>query len=179
MSLIVSSRKTYEPAPEGMYDAVCVDVADLGMVVSEKWGEKHKCRIMFELSTKMSDGRPYTVGQSFNLSLHAKATLTKFLKQWRGTPLTAEELKGFDLERLVGVPARIVVNHEENEGVVYGNITSIMKADPKSKLLPTGTYIRKKDRPGGSVPTTVEEPYVSDMGAPEEIGDLTMENIPF
>jgi hypothetical protein len=174
MSLIVSSRKAYEPAPEGMFDVVCVDVVDLGIVES-KFGDKHKCRIVFELSCKMGDGRPFTAGKSFTLSLHEKASLNKFLKQWRGVPLTAEELKGFDLERLMGVPARVVIVHEENDGNLYGNITTIMKADPKAKLLPTGTYIRKKDRPGGSVPTTVEEPYVSDMGAPEDV----VEEVPF
>jgi hypothetical protein len=155
MSLIASGTKSYTPAPEGVWAAVCVDVADLGMVDGQ-WGEKHKCRIVWELSEKMSDGRPFTAQKQY--TVHEKASLFKDLKSWRGKQFTPDELAGFDVEKVIGAPCQIVIVHEEKDGSIYGNITAIMKADSKNKLKPSGNYIRAKDRkPSGDTPSEQEE----------------------
>lgn len=144
MSLVVSG-KTYTPAPEGVHAAVCVDVVDKGQVESQ-WGVKHKCRIVWEIAAMMDDGRRFTIGKTYTVSLHEKATLYKDLKSWRGRPFTADELRGFDLEKVVGAPCQVVVTHDEKDGEVYGNITAIMKADKSNILTPSGKYVRAKDR---------------------------------
>jgi hypothetical protein len=143
MSLIVKGGGTFTPAPEGVHAAVCVDVVDLGMVESQ-WGKRPKCRIVWEIEETMEDGKRFIVGKQYTLSLHQKSALFKDLKSWRGRPFTDEELAGFDLEKVIGAPAQLVIGHEDKDGTVYANVTAIIKAT--KALKPSGGYIRTKDR---------------------------------
>ena len=145
MALIAKGGKHFTPAPEGLWPAVCVDVVDLGMVTTT-WGEKHKCRIVWELSEKMADGRRFIASKQYTLSLHEKAALHKDLKSWRGRPFTPEELEAFDVELVIGAPCQLLITQEEKDGMVYGNVTTIMRADPKNRLTPSGSYVRKVNR---------------------------------
>lgn len=142
---LVASGKTYTPAPDGVHTAVCVDVVDKGMVEGQ-WGSKHKCRIVWEIAATMEDGRRFTIGKTYTVSLHEKSTLYKDLKGWRSKPFTADELRGFDLEKVIGAPCQLVVTHDEVDGATYANITAIMKADAKNIIKPSGSYVRAKDR---------------------------------
>ena len=140
MSLLVTS-KTYTPPPEGFHQAACVDVIDCGMVDSQ-FGRKHKCRLVFELDKKMDDGRPFLASKTYNLTLHDKSTLNKDLRAWRGRPFSADELRGFDLERLIGVPCQVLITHIERDGTVYGNVTALMKAEKGKAYEASGQYQR-------------------------------------
>jgi hypothetical protein len=171
MSLIARHGGNFIPAPEGLHRAVCVDVVDLGMVDGQ-WGKKHKCRVMWELDCKMDDGKRFVVGKQYTLSLHEKSGLHKDLKAWRGVAFTPDELKGFDVEKVIGAPCQLLIGHVEKDGNVYANISAITKADPKAKLLPSGTYIRAKDREGA--PTVIEEDTETDSDT--ETGE---EPVPF
>ena len=42
----VIEAKAFTPAPEGLWNAVCVDVIDKGMVDGQ-YGQKHKCRLLW------------------------------------------------------------------------------------------------------------------------------------
>lgn len=153
-----SSTKKFTPAPEGVFDAICVDVVDLGMV-STQWGDKPKLRIVWEISEKMEDGRNFLVMQTYGASLHEKSNLRKHLKTWRGRDFTKDELEEFDLENLISAPCQLVITHNENEGTVYANVQSVLKAG-KSKLSASGKYKRVKDREenkGEGVQEDVEE----------------------
>jgi len=141
MSILVSA-KTYTPPPEGLHQAVCVDVVDLGMV-DGPFGRKPKCRVVFELDALADSGRRFTISKTYTLSLHEKSTLHKDLRAWRSRPFSPDELKGFDLERLVGVPCQVLVTHVERDGTVYGNVTAIMKADKGKGYEGSGQYTRR------------------------------------
>jgi hypothetical protein len=141
MSILVSA-KTYTPPPEGLHQASCVDIIDLGMV-DGPFGRKPKCRVVFELDKLADNGRPFTISKTYTLSLYEKSTLHKDLRAWRGRPFSPEELKGFDLERLIGVPCQALVTHVERDGTVYGNVTAIMKAEKGKAYQPSGQYIRR------------------------------------
>ena len=131
-----TSSKTYTPPSEGAHDGVCCDVIDLGIVQTE-FGDKRKCRIVFELMETRDDGTPQTVQQTFNVSLHAKATLGKFLSAWRGAPIADGET--VDLESFIGRSASLFVTHEQSsEGKVFANIKAISK--PKTKTELSGKY---------------------------------------
>ena len=150
MSLIAKgSDSTFIPPPEGMWNSVCVDVVDLG-VIKDNWGEKHKCRIVWEISELMPDGKPFLASKLYTVSLHQKSSLYKDLKSWRGVDFTPEEIKGFDVEKVVGAPCRLVITHVEHEEKVYGNVTAVLKAD-KVRLKPSGGYIRVRDRQDNKV----------------------------
>lgn len=162
MSIIArdSGNKDFEPAPEGMYPAVCCDVVDRG-IVTTAWGTSHKVQIRWQLDGNEAgirdDGKPWLVVRQFTLSLHEKATLRKFLESWRGRRFTDQELKdGFDLERLLNVPCILQVIHDMSaDGKTYANVQNVMplpKGAPKPVVI---DYVRAIHR--GEVEPVTEE----------------------
>jgi hypothetical protein len=179
MSLIIR-KKPFTPAPEGVWPAVCVDVVNLGMEDSP-WGPLHKCRIVWEISALMPEtGNRFIQGQKYTVSLGEKANLYKMLKVWRGKDFTADELSAFDLENIFNKPCQLVIIHTEKEGKVYGNVQTVLKADPKNVLTPSGKYKRVKDREGYVEPKAQNEEPDSAADAPcDETGAVEDDNIPF
>lgn len=124
-----------EPVPEGVYVAVCYAIFDLGTHYSERWNKStHKVLICWEIpQVRMDferDGRmenlPRAISQRYTMSLHAKANLRKDLEAWRGQGFTAEELEGFDLQKVLGAACQIQVVHTHVDNKVYGNISAVM-----------------------------------------------------
>lgn len=143
----------FTPAPEGQYASVCCDIVDLGMVESSYQGKvtkKQKIRVVFQVSeTNPENGKPFLVSQWFTLSMNEKANLRAFLEQWRGKPYTEDEIKaGVPVTKMLGVGAFIQIVHNERQGKVYANISTIMRL-PKGYKAPEidPTYVRVKDRP--------------------------------
>lgn len=145
----IRNESNFIPAPDGVHNAVCVDVVDLGMVEGA-FGTKHKLKLVWEIEEKMDSGKPFIVGKRYTVSLHEKSTLRKDLKSWRGRDFTAEELKEFDLESVIGAPCQLVVVHSETEGTTYANVSNVLKA--KAKLQADGKYVRVKERPDYNEP---------------------------
>lgn len=160
MALIIHG-KDFAPAPEGMWAAVCVDVIDKGEVETT-WGLKPKVRIVWEIESLMDDGRRFIIGKTYTSSLHEKATLRKDLKGWRGRDFTADELRAFDLETVLGAPARLLVQHDEREGIVYANVTAVLKAEPKRRLTASGTYTRKPAQAPSEPPADADVSFPGD-----------------
>jgi hypothetical protein len=106
---------------------------------------RHKVQLVWELSATMADGRPFTVRKRYTASLHEKSNRHKDLKAWRGKSFSAEELKGFDIEKVLVAPCQVLVQHAEKDGQVYANVAAVMKA-AGVKLAPSGHYVRQKDR---------------------------------
>ena len=131
MSLIASaSGKDFENAPEGVAVSRCYRIIDLGTQVSDFQGQRksaHKILISWELlGTSNSEGKPFTIGKKYTLSLSDKATLRKDLEAWRGRKFTPAELEGFDISKLINAPCMLNVIHAEKDGKTYANIGSIM-----------------------------------------------------
>ena len=144
MAMKPPTNGTYTPAPEGVHDAVCCDVADLGVVETTWQGEiksQHKVRLVWQLATKMEDGRPFSIGRRYGLTLHEKSSLFKDLKTWFGKAPP----DNFDLEKLIGQNCQIVVVHNERDGSTYANVQSVLKAG-KAKLKVDPDFVRFKDR---------------------------------
>src|SRR5262245_29276810 len=143
-------QKPFVPHPEGVYNAVCCDVEDLGMLPTRflnKDGSvkaQPKVRIVWQTLKKMEDGRPFTLGQRYTNSLHEKAVLYKDLKAW-GVPMDEE----LDLESLIGRPCFVNIVHSapDEEGRVYANVASIMPLPEGMRPIHVSAdYIRKIDR---------------------------------
>ena len=116
MALIAKEGSSFEPAPEGVFPARCIWVVDLGTQISDGMfghSEKHQMYINWELvDESTTSGQPLTIGAFFTVSLNKKATLRATLESWRGRAFTAEELKGFDIAKLINVPCLISVKHQ-------------------------------------------------------------------
>jgi hypothetical protein len=150
---VIVTGKVFTPAPAGAHQAVCVDVVELGEVETEYKGEKKKKR-MVKLVWQINElnqetGRRFAVARRYGAYLSEKATLRKDLQSWRGRPFNPEELRGFDLEVLLGINCQLNIVHKEVEGSTYANVEAVMplmKGMPKIEPL---EYTREKDRKPG------------------------------
>lgn len=139
----------FTPVPAGTHFAVCDQVVDLGKqrIVSQMYGEsvKHQVYIRWQIPAERveweKDGQkhegPAVIGKTYTVSLSDKANLRKDLQAWRGKPFTPDELRGFDIAKLLGVPATITVTHTDKDQKTYANVASlggIPKGMPKPEL---------------------------------------------
>jgi hypothetical protein len=140
------STTPFEAHPEYDGQAVCVDVTPLKKTQST-FGERETFRVVFETRELRQDGKPYLLfSRGFTPSLHEKAALRAFLKQWFGRDLTTAEQAEFDTESLVGRPARVSVVHSDYNGTTYANIGLIRADKSGDSLKASGKYTRQKDR---------------------------------
>jgi hypothetical protein len=145
MSLIIAENGggDFELCPAGTFTARCYRVVDLGTQKIEFNGEvkwQPKILIQWELPTElMEDGRPFSVSKRFTASLHEKANLRQVLEAWHGKPFTPEELKGFNISKILGMPCIITVVHEPSRdgSKTYANIATV-SAPMKGMVVPEG-----------------------------------------
>ncbi len=146
--------KAFKPAPEGLHGAVCCDVVDLGMMDNKFNPEKpaHKIRIVWQIEETDPENadKRYIVSKMYTLSLHEKASLRKDLEGWRAKKFSAEESKGFDVEKLLGVPCQVQIIHNvsETNGNTYANVQAIVPLGKgMQRITPDSNYVRVIDRP--------------------------------
>lgn len=172
MPIMAKSKGDFELAPSGTHRAVCYALYDLGTHVETggKYPGKsaRKVRICWELTDElMKDGRPFTVGEKYTLSLSDKATLTKVLNSWRGKPFTDEERLGFDVSKLAGIPCLVTIIHNVSGDSTYANIatvTTLPKVMEKPKQVNPSVVFSLDDN--GPIPPSV----------PQWIADIIMES---
>lgn len=183
MSTFVSGKTDFVQAPEGVHNAVCVDVVDLGMV-STSFGPKHQIRIVWELEQLMPADkrnpqvqRPFMASKWYTASIGSKANLRKDLQSWRGKPFTEDELDKFDVDNVLHKQCRLVIQeYDKQDGSKGTKVISIMKADPKIALKPSGFYERVKDRkPQTGAPMSHANTPVGEEAPPP----VEEDNIPF
>ncbi len=154
----------YKPAPEGSHAAVCTAVLDLGhqwkLWDGGVW--KHEVRLNFELPNElMEDGRPFTVGRTFTLSLNEKGNLYKFLKGW-GVKAADLATGRYDVAERLGKPCMLTVSHSEDaQGRTWANVEAAAPL-PKGFPPPTPTnnlvyYSTDNGPPGPDVPERIAE----------------------
>ena len=173
----------YEQVSQGLHQAVCVDVIDMGMMDSTFGKPKHKIRIAWETDEMHSEeGMPLTVSKIYTLSLNEKANLTKDLESWFGKRLTDEaRKKGVDIEKCIGLPCQINVV----QGEKYATVSAIMPAAKGQGLKPSGHYVRVQDRedePQRQAPKPTHKPFGGAKTAQEAFNEIVAANddeIPF
>lgn len=136
MSLIVSAPDGGSKWPlleAGTYPAVCIGIIDIGEHENSMYDNTaRKVIIMWELpgETIENDGKieSRVISETYTASLGEKANLRKMLDGWRGRPFTQEELKGFDLRNILGVPCLLgTVVKEKNGGGQFAKIGTVSK----------------------------------------------------
>lgn len=169
--------KTFDPAPAGVHQGVCVDVIDLG-VLDVTWQGKskkqHKINVAWQITETREDGKPFLVFKRYTLSLSEKANLRKDLESWRGRAFTRDEEMGFDVESVIGANCLLNIQHNEVADKTYANVVSIMPLVKGMSKMAAADYVRKQDRPADG---TAEQHH-------EEVGSqapptITDDDIPF
>jgi hypothetical protein len=149
---VVVSGASHTPPPAGTHQAVCVDVVDLGMVekVYDKKPKKVRVvKLVWQINeANEATGKRFCAYRRYTASLGDKASLRRDLQSWRGRPFTQEELKGFDLDNVLGVNCMLNIVHQpDGQGGAYANVDAIMPLIKGiSKITPLD-YIREQDRP--------------------------------
>jgi hypothetical protein len=123
--------------------------------------------------------------------LGEKANLRKDLESWRSRKFTPEEVKGFNLNNVLGVWAMISIVHDERDQKTYANISGVMKVpDAMKKSLPNGynsTSIFDLEDPDMTVFATLSEklqdkikgtPEWTAIGNPESDGGFSTPDEP-
>ena len=139
-----------EQHPTGQAIGVCVDVIDLGERVSDFPGKPARCErkvaFVWQTGQKTSEGELFELSKEFTFSGHEKSTLRKVLGEWRGLPVTDDEVKaGMRLSQYVGKPCILtLVPKQAKNGNVYTNIGQIAPLFPG--LIPPALpqYTRKE-----------------------------------
>jgi len=138
MAIIATSNGStnFEPMATGNYPARCYSMIHIGTIDEVILGTQktlNKVRITWELPTELKVFReengeqPQVISKEFTLSMHEKATLRNFLKNWRGKDFTEEEAKAFDIEKLIGAPCMLNITHKKSKDgtKTYAEIGSI------------------------------------------------------
>ena len=121
------NKDDYVLPPAGLCRAMCSEVVDLGEVDTQ-FGRKHQGRFIFEIDfTNPNTGKRVTAVQTFNVSLHRKSQLRDILHKWLGRELAPAEAANFDLDKMVGVPAILQIEHatSQTSGNKYAKISTI------------------------------------------------------
>lgn len=131
-----SGGNDFSPTPPGLHRAVCIAYIDLGTQLRNKYGSttekvwQEQVVLIFETPdvTLEMDGeqRPYNISKWYTKSLGPKANLRKDLTSWRGRDFTDEELKEFDLDKILGAPCQINVVNVMVNGDTREKITAIL-----------------------------------------------------
>jgi hypothetical protein len=147
MAIIVKDNKRdFAPAPEGLQQAVCCDVIELGEVATP-WGAKEQVEIRWQSFRYNEETQArYLITARYTASMHEKSNLRQHLEQWRGKPYTEKEVEdGIDLEKLLGQNCQLqIIHHTSQKNRVYAKVQTIvgLMKGPKIEI---ENYVRQKD----------------------------------
>ena len=131
---VKASQRERILAPEGVHNARCIQVIDLGTQESKLYGSKRKVQLAFELvdeSAVFNEDKGeenFVLYRTYTLSLAQKASLTRDISAWLNKKFGKSD--EFDLDELLNAPCQVQVRHNESEDETYANIAAIM-APPK------------------------------------------------
>lgn len=142
MSIVAENKGTeFILIPSGNHLARCYGMVEIG-TIKETTGlyagkEVKKVRISWETPHECHDFgnglQPFTISQEYTLSMSEKSNLRRMLESWRGEPFNEEQIKTFDVTKLLDVPCMLSVIHKpKKSGGTKAEIAAIAKL-PKTK----------------------------------------------
>ena len=202
------NEKTFEPIPQGLHLAICYGIFDIGTHLSEKYKTKYrKIIIVWELpedriKIEKEDGLkdlPRAFSNQYTLSLGDNSFLRRDLESWRGKGFSHDELKGFDITKLLGVACQLNIIHKQEGDKLYQNLSGIVQAPKGYKpILENPKIYYSIEEHGEDIPDATpdwivkkikscEEWNAQDVSVPldvslEELGEMTEmgdDQIPF
>ena len=130
----------FQKVEPGTHLATCIKVVDIGTQYGEYQGKptaRRQVILEWELPNELVEsgeaaGQPLTIRKFYTASLNEKATLRHDLVNWRGRDFTPEELNGFELSNVLGIPCLVTVTETDSGG---RKITGVTKP-PKGTKMP-------------------------------------------
>lgn len=134
----------YPPLEAGSYRAICYSIVVLGTTYNEVFDNIQK-KVMFtwelpdERITVDGEDKPRAISATYTMSLNEKANLRKTLESWRGKQFTSEELRGFDITKVLGAPCMISTTVGTNTlGKQFSKVSGVSRL-PKGMEAPKDT----------------------------------------
>ncbi len=125
---------TFHQAPPGTHIARCFKIIDIGTQHGEYQGKPTaapKIIIAWEIPGELvetQDGpKPVMASKFYTNSLNEKANLRHDLESWRGKAFTADELKRFDLTKLLGIPCLLTIIEGEKGKTKINSVAGLAK----------------------------------------------------
>jgi len=208
-----SAGGDFEIAPEGVFLARCYKMVDVGtQTETGQFGtkENRKVYLYWELletadgeKVRMEDGEtPFSIFNSYKLSMHPKANLRKHLDSWRGKKFTDEEAADFDITKLLDKYCLLQITHSSSKDgqKTYANVDGIMTTkkkvdgineicsfsieDPDMDVfndLPDWLQNKIEEAPEWSETTAEEEPAAPAAAEPKAkaTDEIDIEDVPF
>ena len=159
---IKRTKATFDPPPEGTFNAVLVDVVDLGMVVVPRREDKEGKPVIedsLELRWEIEETNPKTGARFVVRSKRLKkstfptSNFRKTVESWRGgRKIDEAELERFEtsgVDHLIGEPAMLQIVHVERTSGdgIFANISAILAPLKDMKpLKPSNKYQREPAR---------------------------------
>lgn len=148
MSMIISEgeKTTISPLESGVYTAISSMLIDCGVQHNEKYNKDQRkfmiiWTIMDEMITIGEKEYPRTLNKDYTWGLGEKSNTRKDLESWRGQAFTEEELKGFELVKIMNKGCQLNVIKATKNDKTYATIQAIMplakgmKVEPLSKIV--------------------------------------------
>jgi hypothetical protein len=144
ISIKVPQKKETAPVPAGLHPFVLYGCYHVGVIPSKGgFDAKDTVILAFELPEaeplkyKEEDGtmtlKPRIMSKRFNLSFHEKSTLRIQLESWRGRAFTADEMKAFELQKLLGASGHLQVMHQSREGKTHASVSNLLPSPKGTK----------------------------------------------
>lgn len=178
------------PVEEGIIDAVCIGVYDLGFHEKEYQGVKsivHKISVSWETAETIEEegkyqGKRKLINRNYNWTYAPSGDLMKDLKTWLGEDI--EDVYDADLQEfLVGRDCRLFIEHKQVGEKTYANVISIKPAKislrPESPLNVTPEWVKKiyKENPKMSEAVVDDGPAHNLDWQPQDSDAPSLDNI--
>lgn len=179
-----STGADWEPAPEGVWPAICIDVFLLTKQMT-KYGLKDQLWIMFQLSDD-AGRRKYTdrdgneqstrfgVKKNPTFTMGTQGHLLPFIESWRGRKFKDQKEKDdFEFENVVGQQCQIQVvwTEKKDSDGHWANIDTIIRASADQGL-EVEDYIRMCDRKLDDIPEKWRDKIVFTNDKQQEVEPL-------
>ena len=135
-------KSRWKPAPEGLHNAVVVDVIGDGNTFEPSASGCDEIRVVWEIEATQSDGRRFTVTKIY-------PGANAFAKDFEAVlpadhPLVTGDTE--NVESIIGIPARVdLVHNRKRDGDTFAHVQSQLPAR-RTELKPSEHYTRLKDR---------------------------------
>jgi hypothetical protein len=126
-----------ETVPPGTYQAVCVDVIDLG-VRKTQWKPEGVDMFSLRFQVVMSDGKRKLIDRGFAMSFAETSSISKAMATWGVSRRNLLDDQGIDLEKFIGLSATVVVRLNDQG---YSQISSILPSTIAGSPTPLN-YVR-------------------------------------
>lgn len=125
---------TRDLIPAGIHLGRCIGVVDIGTQEGFQGKATHEVILVWELPeqtyTFERDGQRHqatrVISQKYTLSLHPKAKLRHTLESWRNKKYTPDQIKNFDLAKVLDAVCQIQVIHNQTATGTWANVENVM-----------------------------------------------------